>query len=116
MIVLASPATAQSSENPYSEALSSQYTRDQGFFSNHSLANLAARFNGDLTSEQRKALYFGPTTEANVTECLKKYNLDGEGPWPDIAVYPDCSFDVIEQDLYDDAVEEALSFTSLGSS
>ncbi|ARV64079.1 hypothetical protein H2J98_08320 [Corynebacterium glutamicum] len=111
LLTCASPAQALSSQ-----ALSSESSTSQSDSPTQFVASIAAPFNKNLTYEQRKAIRFGPTTEQEAEQCLAKYGRDGEGPWPAIAIYPDCSFDTIEQDFYDQAISKALSVISLGSS
>lgn len=118
LVGFAAPAAAQSSlssegslSSEYAQ-LFSQYSQEQGLFSQHTLALIGATFSSDLTEEHRNALWFGPTDEEQAFECREKYGLNGDGPWPDIAVRMDCSTEVIDVDLYDEAVDIALAAPS----
>ncbi|ARV64170.1 hypothetical protein H2C43_04735 [Corynebacterium glutamicum] len=111
--ILVSVPFAQAST---SVALSSESSDSLGSIPNDLIGGLAGYFNKDLTEEQRDAIRFGPTTAQEAEQCLAKYGLGGEGPWPTIAVYPNCSFETIEQDFYDQAVAETLAAIGIGSS
>lgn len=135
LVGFAAPASAQSSlssegtlSSEYSQLSSgyaqffSQYSQEQGLFSPHTLALIGATFSSDLTEEQGNALWFGPTDEQQAFECREKYGLNGNEPRPAIAVRMDCSTEVIDTALYEEAVDIARAapadklFGSIGSS
>lgn len=113
LVGFAAPATAQSSlssEGTLSSGYAqffSQYSQEQGLFSQHTLALIGATFSSDLTEEQRNALWFGPTDEQQAFECREQYGLNGNEPRTDIAVRMDCSTEVIDIALYEEAVDIA---------